>query len=105
MSHDDRVRVAIIGGDNGLVRSLATKLDRRDATTATITATSAAAIALGLEAAQNSIGGTPAVVRIGLNAAQHNTSRLTKTSKDIWISRAEQPLREAFGFHQAATRF
>jgi NAD(P)-dependent dehydrogenase (short-subunit alcohol dehydrogenase family) len=105
MRHDDQVRVAIVGGDNGLVRSLAAKLDRRDATTATITATSATAIQLGLESAQQSLGETPTVVRIGLDPQQQIASPLVATSSESWTARAERPLKVAFGFHQAATRF
>lgn len=99
------MRVAIVGGDNGLVRSLATRLDRRGATSATIAATSAAGIKLGLESAASSLGETPAVVRIGLDPQQHVIAPLASTDRAMWKTRAERPLHEAFAFHQAATRF
>ncbi len=105
MRHDGPVAVAIVGGESDLVRLLARRLDARGGTTIAIAADTAAGIETELRAAAQSCGATPAVVRIGIRAAQTVDSAVIATTATEWAARAEHPLSEAFHFHQAAARF
>jgi 3-oxoacyl-[acyl-carrier protein] reductase len=66
---------------------------------------SADALVSELEATAATLGETPALVRIGLCAAQERRADLVTIDLDQWVARAEAPIREAFAFHQAAQRF
>jgi 3-oxoacyl-[acyl-carrier protein] reductase len=105
MRHDVVVSIAIVGGEVGLVGSLAGRLDDRGTTTVTVAADSSAGIETELRAAADVLGATPVVLRIGIVTAQGLSAPLLSTSVEDWTARAERPLRNAFQFHQAAARF
>jgi 3-oxoacyl-[acyl-carrier protein] reductase len=114
------VTVAIVGGDAGIAALLATQLIARGATTVTITdsastmaeimnlpcnTASAADIQACLVEAESILGAPPAILRLGIRAAQSVATNLASLSLDEWTQRSEAPLRETFAFHQAAQRF
>jgi 3-oxoacyl-[acyl-carrier protein] reductase len=105
MRHHVRVSVAIVGGDPGLARSLADRLEARNTRAVTVAANSAAAIESELRGAAEALGETPAVVRLGFDPGQAASAPLVSTFVDDWQARAEAPLTHAFHFHQAAARF
>jgi 3-oxoacyl-[acyl-carrier protein] reductase len=111
------MKVALVGGEPAVARDLAAQLATAGAEVVTVgdgpagdghlgcDPAVAAQVYDGLVAAQSRLGATPAVVRLGVRAAQTTAGALATLSLDDWIARAETPLREAFAFHQAAQRF
>lgn len=100
------MRIVIVGGDGDLVRSLADRLDHRECPTVLVANTGdATAIETGLAAAPQDVDEPPVVVRIAFDSRQNAVTPLAATSMTAWVKRAEQPLREACAFHQAAARF
>lgn len=97
--------VAIIGDELAVVRSLAGRLEQRGTPVATIPSGSATRIEAGLQAAAESLGDIQAVVRLAIAGTQTVPAPLTATALDDWQARAERPLHDAFGFHQAVARF
>jgi 3-oxoacyl-[acyl-carrier protein] reductase len=125
-AYPNQMQVAIVGGPRSLARSLAGHLAQRGAPTVTIGGevdpdpptdnvdgvdhlscdlSSAPLIQDRLEAATTLLGEAPAVVRLGIAAAQTTATNLASLDLDTWVARTEAPLREALAFHQAAQRF
>jgi 3-oxoacyl-[acyl-carrier protein] reductase len=111
------MQVALVGSEPSLARALATALIDRGAAVVTIGPDAGGEHALGcdtssaeqvqdcLGTAEAALGGQPAMIRLGIGSAQPTGGELTSMSQAEWVARAEEPLREALAFHQAAQRF